>query len=94
MTEGELKQLEAAYKNDVSLEQVKQALIDGGQEQGIPQVEDFYKKKKTLESKIQSQPRSIHTHCPTCQCRSQPNNSPITLKSRLKRILRWLRGME
>lgn len=46
MTEGELKQLEAAYKNDVSLEQVKQALIDGGQEQGIPQVEDFYKKKK------------------------------------------------
>jgi len=46
MTEGELKQLEAAYKNDVSLEQVKQALIDGGQEQGIPEVEDFYKKKK------------------------------------------------
>ena len=46
MTEGELKQLEAAYKNDVSLEQVKQALIDGGQEQGIPEVEDFYKKKR------------------------------------------------
>ena len=41
MTEGELKQLEAAYKNDVSLEQVKQALIDGGQKQGIPEVEDF-----------------------------------------------------
>ena len=51
MTEGELKQLEAAYKNDVSLEQVKQALIDGGQEQGIPQVEDFYKKKKRLWSR-------------------------------------------
>ena len=46
MTEGELKQLEVAYNKGVSLDVMRQALIDGGQEQGIQEVEDFFKKKK------------------------------------------------
>ena len=51
MTEGELKQLEVAYNKGVSLDVMRQALIDGGQEQGIQEVEDFFKKKKRLWSR-------------------------------------------
>ena len=44
-----LLELEKAYNSGVSLEQIKEAAIANGMGDQVGIVEDFYKKKKTLE---------------------------------------------
>lgn len=46
MNEEELKELQRLYDGGVQLDVVKDRLVAGGQEQVIPEVEEFYQKKK------------------------------------------------
>ena len=62
-----LLELEKAYNNGVSFEQIKEAVVANGMEDQIGIVEDFYKKKKTLvpfKTLLLRSLRSLDCHFP------------------------------
>lgn len=87
MNEEELKELQRLYDGGVQLDVVKDRLVAGGQEQVIPEVEEFYQKKKTLESKIQSQNWKIQSLFRTYQSLSRLNSYLKSSTNSLKRVL-------